>query len=146
MEKRSIKERINDKIEQIEDFKKELYEMIPNNITLEEYKLDLKTKAACERYFEKIIEGIVDLAFLIIREKEFKIPEDEESSFIILFENKIISEALATRFRQAKGMRNVIAHQYGEVDDEKVYNSIIEELERDINEFLDSISEALKKD
>jgi len=144
MEKRSIKERIKDKIEQIGEFKEELYGMIPQNITLEEYKKDLKTKAICERYFEKIIEGVVDLAFLIIREKGLKIPEDEESSFIIISENKIISEILAARFREAKGMRNVIVHQYGEIDDEKVFHAIFEELEKDIKEFLDNIKEVIK--
>ncbi len=144
MEKRSIKERIQDKIEQIEKFKEELYEMIPQNMNLEEYIIDLKTKAICERYFEKIIEGVVDLAFLIIREKELKMPEDEESSFIILSENRIISEILAARFKEAKGMRNVIVHQYGEIDDEKVFHAVFEELEKDINEFLHNIKEVIK--
>ncbi len=34
--------------------------------------------------------------------KKLKIPEDEESSFIILNENKIISEILASKFRSQK--------------------------------------------
>ena len=134
--------RIKDKIGEIEKYLQELYEMVPE--FLEEYKTDFKTKAACERYFEKIVEATVDLAFLIIRHKKLKYPEDEESSFIILFENNIISKNLFYQLRHAKGMRNVIVHQYGVIDDEKIFNALKENLEKDINEFIKSIRLNLK--
>ena len=138
-----MKERINDKINQIELFLEELFPMVPE--TFEDYKQDLGSKAACERYFEKIIEACVDLAFLIIRENKFKMPEDDESSFIILFQNNIISEELSKKLRDAKSMRNIIVHEYGEIDDEKVFNSIKEELENDVNEFIDNMREIINK-
>jgi len=136
-----MKERINDKINQIEQFLDELSPMVPE--IFEDYKLNLESKAACERYFEKIIEACVDLAFLFIKEYKFKIPEDDENSFIILFQNNIISEELSKKLRNAKGMRNIIIHEYGEIDDEKVFNSIKEELEKDVDNFLDNIKNRL---
>jgi uncharacterized protein YutE (UPF0331/DUF86 family) len=138
-----MKERINDKIKDIEKYLEELYNLIPQNLELEEYKKDLIIKAACERYFEKIIESIVDLAFLTIRYKKLKMPEDEENSFIILNENNIISEALSIKLIQAKGMRNIIIHEYGEINDEKVFNSIKEELRNDAEEFLNKIEHCI---
>ena len=134
-----MKNRINDKIIQIEKFLEELYDNIPSNIDLEEYKRDIKTKAICERYFEKIVEAIVDLAFLVIKLKKFRIPEDDENSFIILEQNKIISQDLCFNLRKAKGMRNVIAHQYGIIDDEKGFLAIKDQLEEDTKEFIKSI-------
>lgn len=136
-----MKERISDKITQIEQYLEELSPMIPE--TFEDYKYNLRSRAVCERYFEKIIEACVDLAFLFIKENKFKMPEDDESSFIILFQNNIISEELSKKLRDAKGMRNIIAHEYGEINDEKVFNSVKNELEKDINEFLEIIRKNL---
>ena len=136
-------DRINDKIEQIEKYLSELYEFFPYE--LEIYLRDFGKKAASERYFEKVVEAIVDLVFLVIKEKKLKIPEDEESSFIILADNNIISLELAKRLKDAKGMRNFIAHEYGEIDDVKVFNAINEQLEADVKEFINSIKVILKK-
>ena len=129
--------RIRDKIKEIEKYLQELSEITPNS--LEEYKQSFKTKAACERYSEKIICAIIDLAFLVIKEKNLKIPDEDKEAFDILFENKIISEKLAERLKDAKGMRNIISHQYGKVDDEIVFDSITEQLPEDALEFIKQI-------
>ncbi len=42
-------------------------------------------------------------------------------------------------------MRNIIAHRYGEVDDELVFAAIKEELERDAQAFILSLSKFIKK-
>jgi uncharacterized protein YutE (UPF0331/DUF86 family) len=129
--------RINNKIEEIEKYLQELNEILPQNF--EEYISNFEKKAACERYFEKIMEATIDLAFLIIKNKGLKMPEDEESSFIFLSNEKIISEELARKLKEAKGMRNVIAHEYGRIDDNLVFESLTEQLEKDINEFISMI-------
>lgn len=129
--------RINDKIDEIEAYISKLSEIMPNNI--EEYK-ELKTKAACERYFEMIVEAIVDLAFLIIKERGLKIPNEDKEAFDILAKEKIITESLATRLKEAKGMRNILAHEYGIVDDELVFTSITEEIIEDTNNLLKQIN------
>jgi len=37
-------------------------------------------------------------------------------------------------------MRNIIIHEYGEIDDIKVYGSLAEELQADVEEFIKQIS------
>ncbi|MEK6935270.1 MAG: DUF86 domain-containing protein [Nanoarchaeota archaeon] len=111
---------------------------------MEDYQNDFKIKAIGERYFEKIIEAVEDLAFLVINHKEFKYPEYEKEVFDILYENKLIREELAKRLKAAKGMRNIIAHQYGEIDDELVFKAISQELEKDVNEFIDLIEKGIE--
>ncbi len=143
MGKQSIKERINEKISEIEKFIEELFEFVPKEMELEEYKRDLKTKAICERYAEKIIEAIEDLAFLEINYKRLKYPEHEKEVFDILYENKIISEILAKKLKEAKGMRNIIAHQYGKIDDELVFEAVTEQLGKDAKEFIKAIWEKM---
>lgn len=135
-----MKDIINDKIRQIDNFIEELYPSIPE--TFEEYEKDFKTRAICERYLEKIIEALVDLAFLVIKDKKIRIPKEDGQAFIILAENNIIGKELALKLRDAKGMRNIIAHEYGEIDDSQVFNSVKHELIDDANEFIKSIEKA----
>jgi len=129
--------RINDKIREIEDYLSELEEIMPESF--HDYKTDLKTKAACERYFEKIIEAVIDLAFLIIKDKGYKIPEEDKEAFDTLANEKIIPQELSIRLKEAKGMRNIIAHEYGQTDDELIFHSITEELKLDVSELIKSI-------
>ena len=134
--------RIDDKLKDIKTFIEDLKEYVPE--TFEEYSRSKDRKAICERYFEKIIEAITDIAFLIIKEKKLEIPQDDYDAFNVLMKNKIINEALAIRLKQAKGMRNIIVHAYGEVDDEKVYEAVTEEIEDDTEQFIEEIKKVLK--
>ncbi len=129
--------RINDKIKEVEEFLENLKSYVPE--TFEEYARDNKTKDASERCFEKIMESVLDLAFLIIKEKNLSKPESEETALKTLANEGIIEQNLYLRLKDAKGMRNFIIHQYEKINDSLVFTTIKEELEKDINEFLDSI-------
>ncbi|HLC32889.1 MAG TPA: DUF86 domain-containing protein [Candidatus Nanoarchaeia archaeon] len=129
--------RIKDKIQEIEQYVDELDEIIPD--VFSEYAGDKKTKAACERYFEKIVEAVVDLAFLIIKEDGLKSPEDDKGVFEVLAKAEKIPGVLAAKLKDAKGMRNVIAHEYGSIDDELVFESMQKELAKDVRAFIKSV-------
>jgi len=129
--------RIDDKIDEIDRYLEELISITPKDFR--KYSSDIKTKAACERYFEKIVESITDLAFLIIKDKGLRSPEDDKQAFDILAEEKEISKALGDRLKAAKGMRNILAHQYGQVDDEIVFEAITREIITDAKEFISGI-------
>lgn len=128
--------RIADKINEINEYLDELKSIIPTS--LDEYKSNIEKKAACERYVEKIVEAATDLAFLIIKSKKLRIPEDDIDAFNILLENKMIDDNIATKLKNAKGMKNIISHQYGKIDDEIVFESISKELEKDVREFVEN--------
>ena len=133
--------RINEKINEIQKYLDELMETVPN--TLEEYESNKIIRAACERYFEKVIEAVTDLAFIVITQKKFRIPEDDIDSFRILEENGVIDNEIYNHLKDAKGMRNFIAHQYGQINDKLVYEAITEELEKDVRKFIEVV-ESLK--
>lgn len=134
--------RINDKIEEIEKYLDEFESIIPE--TFEKYESNIVKKAACERYVEKIVEAIIDLAFLLIKEKNLGKPEDDKLAFDILYENKIMDLELCNKLKEAKGMRNIICHEYGKIDDEIVFESIRHELGKDTKDFLKIIEDLLK--
>lgn len=133
--------RINDKIIEIEKFIEELEPVLPKKF--EEYKEDYKIKAVCERYFEKIIEAVTDIAFLIIKEKNLKQPEYEKQVFDLLSQKSLIPNSLSSRLKDAKGMRNIISHQYGEIDDSMVFDSVTNELIPDVKEFIEFINKII---
>jgi uncharacterized protein YutE (UPF0331/DUF86 family) len=128
--------RTHAKIKEIERYLSELSEFMPTDVN--GYK-ELKTKAACERYFEKITGSVVDLSFLVLKERRLTIPEEDKAVFDKLADLGIITADLAVRLKEARGMRNIIAHEYGRVDDELVFHSITTELARDVLELLASI-------
>ncbi len=131
------KNRVNDKIAEIQHYEAELEQIKIDDFEM--YKVDFKTRGLYERYFEKIIGALIDRAYIFIKERKINIPEDEESLFIILFKEGIISEQLKVRLMEAKGMRNIIAHEYGIIDDELVFKSVNDELNKDVEEFIEAI-------
>lgn len=132
--------KIKDKINEVHLYLDELSKIAPNEF--DDYKSNNVLKAACERYFEKIIEAIMDIAFMVIVKRKLRMPEDDIDAFKILLEHKIIDEELCKKLKQAKGMRNILAHQYGTIKDEIVFEAIKEELDNNVKKFI-SIAENL---
>lgn len=125
--------RIKDKISEIRRYSRELRGILPSNF--EEYDASLEKKAACERYLEKIVEATVDLAFIFIKKEGLKVPEDYSQAFDILEMEGVISAELTQNLKHAKGMRNVVAHQYGGVNDKLVFHALKTRLVADAEKF-----------
>ena len=136
-----MEKRIISKIQEIEKYLGEIGSQLPEEI--EEYENDSKTRSACERNFEIISEYIIDISLYLIKMKNFRVPNNDESTFQILAENEIISENLSERMIEARGMRNFIAHRYGEIDNSRVFHALKEQFKQDIEEFIDSIKKNL---
>ncbi|MBI5225881.1 DUF86 domain-containing protein [Candidatus Micrarchaeota archaeon] len=134
--------RIDAKTAQIESYCSELKQIIPEDF--EEYEKNFEKRAACERYFEKIVEALVDLAYLVIKDAGLKMPEDDKEAFGILRKSNIISANLEGRLKDAKGMRNIIAHEYGGIDDKLVFHALTDEILDDAQEFVERIQNRKK--
>lgn len=132
--------RVKDEIIKVEKYLHELREIVPDSFS--NYSENFEKKAACERYFEKIVESVVSISYLFCRHENFEI-QDKSRSFDILLENKIISKELLVKLKEAKGMKNIIAHKYGEIDDFIVFETIIKELIQDIEFFISNLSKLL---
>ena len=128
---------IDDKIKEVEKYLSDLEKVVPENIEI--YLKNLEKRLACERAFEKIIESVNDLAILAIKEKRFQMPSEDIKAFEVLSDKKIISKELADNIKEAKGMRNFLAHQYGNIDDEIVFEAVQKEVFNDVNEFISQI-------
>ena len=134
--------RLKDKVGECRQYLAELAGIVPKSFG--DY-LDNKTKAACERYAERIIECLVVLAFVLVKKEKLGIPKDDADAFRILANKKIVPQVLAERLVQAKGMRNVIIHSYSTVNDELVYEAVKGELPRDAEEFLKAVEKTARQ-
>jgi len=134
--------RIKDKIKELKGYLNELELVLPENF--EKYLKHLEKRLACERAFEKIMESANDLAIIFLKEKRFELPNEEIRAFETLSDKGIISQDLAEKLRQAKGMRNFLAHQYGDIDDKMIFDAIRNKIVLDITNFLEKINDNLK--
>jgi uncharacterized protein YutE (UPF0331/DUF86 family) len=87
------------------------------------------------------MEAVTDLVMLVIKDKKLIVPEDNSKSFGILAEAKIINEELAEKLQKARGMRNVLVHQYRDVNDEIIFNATSSQ-QGDVKSFLEKVERA----
>lgn len=89
--------------------------------SLKEYKKDAYLRYSAERLIQLIVECASDINNHVVVERKKRPPEDYVNSFVKAAEEGLISQGLADRIKHSGGMRNILVHEYMEVDDEKVY-------------------------
>ncbi|NJE49404.1 DUF86 domain-containing protein [Thermococcus sp. 9N3] len=91
------------------------------------------------------IEACIDIAYHLISRNKMRLPKDYADSFRVLNEREIINDDLTKRLVLMTRFRNRLVHIYWEVDDEFIYEILQDNLS-DIEEFMDSISKALRRE
>lgn len=71
---------------------------------------------AIERLIQLVVDEMIDVNTHIIRNEEFRAPDDFQSAFYTLGENGVIDEDLAKRLAPIVGLRNRLVHRYESVD------------------------------
>lgn len=93
-----------------------------------------------ERYLQLAIEVILDAGKLIIISGNLRRPEDNQDIFVVLRENKIISQKLVEKLTGIAGFRNILVHDYEKIDREIVY----QKLQKNLSDFKNFKKEILK--
>lgn len=104
-----------------------------------EIEEDLDIRGAVERYLYLAIQATIDLAEAVISYKNLRKPSSMNETFHILNEEDIISPDLKTKMSKMVGFRNIIAHDYEEINYEIVFE-ILQKGLSDIKEFIKIIS------
>jgi len=68
------------------------------------------------------IQGCVDIASHIISDNGWGVPGSLAGLFDILNDKKVITDEIKNIMRQMVGFRNLIVHEYAELDMERVYS------------------------
>ncbi len=90
-----------------------------------------------------MIEICIDISNHIISDNKYRIPQNNAESFEILFENNIISKKLKDTMKKMVGFRNIIVHEYFEIDPEIVVHILNSKLD-DFKKFEKAVLKFLK--
>lgn len=113
--------------------------------SLAEYKSDFYLKSSAERLIQLIVECATDINNHTVVETGNRPPEDYSVSFIRAADTGLISRELAEKLKGSAGMRNILVHEYMEIDDERVYNAIVLTL-KEYKEYIKQVDEFIDKD
>ena len=92
-----------------------------------------------ERYLQLAIQVCLDIGNHILADIKSKAPEEFRDIFILLGENKIIPDEFAKKIAPMAGLRNILVHDYLEVDSNKIYDILQKDLS-DFREFAKYVS------
>jgi uncharacterized protein YutE (UPF0331/DUF86 family) len=115
--------------------------------SFDEYMSDFYIKTSAERLIQLIVECASGINSHIVMESGERPPEDYTSSFIRAAEVGLINQALANKLKGSGGMRNIIVHEYMDIDDKKIHTILpiavldFKEYIRQVDDFLDRLEE-----
>ena len=108
----------------------------------EQIEKDVDIKGMVERYLYLLTQSAIDLAEAILSLKNLRKPTTFSETFIILEEAKIIDGTLAEKMIKMVGFRNILAHDYAEINYDIVYDVLQNKLSG-IEEFIQQIKDKL---
>ena len=108
------------RLDELDGYLGELRTIVP--ATLQEYRT-VEKRRSCERLLQVSIEIAVDVCSLLVAGLRLGLPGDENDLFEKLADRGVISRPLADLLRRMKGMRNILVHEYGRVDDELIFET-----------------------
>lgn len=140
--KRELRKKIiESKIEQIIGSIEFIEENFPDKF--EEFNSSKIIKNAIYKEVEYALENLVDLCSIINSDLRLGSPETEDSIFDHLENSKVFRKEVIELIREMKGFRNILVHKYGEINDEKAFETIKEGL-KDFEVVIEEIEKFLK--
>ena len=94
--------------------------------------------ALAERHLQIAIQAAIDIGHHVVTDMDLGLPQDYRDVFRILAQHQIISSHLGERLELMTGMRNVLVHDYLQVDSHRIYAAVVHDL-GDFDEFVAAI-------
>lgn len=96
--------------------------------SFESYVNDVRLRRAVERSLQVAVEACLDIARRIIAIEGFRYPENNQDTFRVLVEEKIVPARLLDTLQEMARFRNLIVHDYARIDDARVYGILKQRL------------------
>ncbi|MDP2212121.1 MAG: DUF86 domain-containing protein [Candidatus Aquicultor sp.] len=103
-------------LEEYSDYLRDL-----RRVPLSDVKTDIKNRWAIERGLLLAIESILDIGSHIVADEKLGRPKDYTEIIDVLGDKDVIPKDYAEQIRGIAGFRNILIHEYVEIDIEKVY-------------------------
>ena len=133
------RERILVRVDSLEGYLRDLRQLVPESF--EEY-LDVRTRRACERLLQLAIESVTDVCALLVVGLRLGIPSHESDVFTVLADANVQSSPVVEILKRLRGMRNILIHQYLDIDDQVVYEVLTSRL-NDFDAFVGEVVQSL---
>ncbi|MBN2246950.1 MAG: DUF86 domain-containing protein [Candidatus Aminicenantes bacterium] len=108
------------------------------DISIQAYTSDWKTQRIVERTLQMMIEVCADMASHIISDAAYRVPKTYADAFRVLHENAILNEGLSAKMERMAKFRNIVVHQYDDIDAEIVVGILKKHL-ADFSDFKEAI-------
>jgi uncharacterized protein YutE (UPF0331/DUF86 family) len=95
----------------------------------EEFLQDQESQLAVERALQLAIQIVIDIATHILSTASNETPKDYREAISKLARIGVIPVAFANKIAPMPGFRNVLVHEYVDIDTERVYRNLQDELE-----------------
>lgn len=115
------RDRILTKLDDLDSYLDELRSVAP--ASLDAY-LRVETRRACERLVQVAVEAVIDVCALLVTGLRLGLPAEEDDLFEKLVSREVVSRPMADTLRRMKGLRNILVHEYGRVNDVLVFEAI----------------------
>ena len=102
---------------------------------------DMKLRAL-ERQLYLLTQSTIDLAEAVLSKKRLRKPLTYKENFEVLSEAGLISKVLLEKMINMAGFRNILAHQYVALDNDKLYDVLVTS-SKDIGLFLNELEDNL---
>lgn len=118
---------VSRKLSQIEQYYSEL--QAKQDLSKETFLGEVTERRAVERMFENAIQACIDLSKHIATEAFGYTSDESREAVEILGEHDVLDDGTVATMTDAVGFRNILAHEYGDVNPGLVYDYLQNELE-----------------
>jgi len=115
-------DKINLRIEKLKEYINNL--KVLKGITSQKLINDLDKRLKAERLLQLAIEACIDIAELVIVDQRLPSPVDSGDAIEILGKKGIIDAKFSKDFAKAVGFRNILVHDYVDIDYKEVADKI----------------------
>lgn len=136
------KERIFEKLKEIEENIALIEDHLPQSF--DQFKTLGLVKDGIYKRLEHTIENTVDIFAMIYSSLSLGVPADDDDILERLQTKKIFEGKIISLVREMKGLRNILVHRYGVIDDEIVYDLLKNHLS-DVEQIKSAIVQYFKK-
>ncbi|MDO8656548.1 MAG: DUF86 domain-containing protein [Nanoarchaeota archaeon] len=133
---------IHQKLKEIQDNLELITEHLPTDE--EEFGTLGLVKDGMYKRLEFSIQNLVDIFSMIYSSLNLGVPADLDDIFEGLQRRKIFSKEIIKLVQEMKGLRNILIHRYGEINDVTIYGLLTERI-ADFDTIMNAIEKYIQK-
>jgi len=108
------------------------------SVDVAEFLEDIDRQESILFNLQMAIQNCIDIAAHIVSDEGLGLPGSTSEMFYLLEESGFLDRALTEKIVKAIGFRNLIVHEYGKIDVERVFEVARKDIQ-DLNDFLVAI-------